>query len=93
MHNLVVSCLVVAYLSANVYAIVKVRVFELARSRKHLLLYGVPSYCGALSSCWDASSWRSCADSMNGPPDQAFPIEENRLMLSLSARDHRRDDS
>jgi hypothetical protein len=42
MHNLVVSCLVVAYLSANVYAIVKVRVFELARSRKHLLLYGVP---------------------------------------------------
>jgi hypothetical protein len=29
MHNLVVSCLVVAYLSANVYAIVKVRVFEL----------------------------------------------------------------
>jgi hypothetical protein len=30
---------------------------------------------------------------MNGPPDQAFPIEENRLMLSLSARDHRRDDS
>jgi hypothetical protein len=42
MHNLVVSCLVVAYLSANVYAIVKARVFELARSRKHLLLYGVP---------------------------------------------------
>ena len=30
MHNLVVSCLVVAYLSANVYAIVKARVFELA---------------------------------------------------------------
>ena len=42
MHHLVVSCLVVAYLSANVYAIVKVRVFELAGSRKHLLLYGVP---------------------------------------------------
>ena len=42
MHNLVVSCLVVAYLSANVYAILKVRVFELARARKHLLLYGVP---------------------------------------------------
>ena len=42
MHNLVVSCLAVAYLSANVYAIVKMRVFELARSRKHLLLYGVP---------------------------------------------------
>jgi hypothetical protein len=42
MQNLVVSCLVVAYLSANVYAIVKVRVFESALSRKHLLLYGVP---------------------------------------------------
>jgi hypothetical protein len=41
MHNLVVSCLAVAYFSANVYAIVKMRVFELARSRKHLLLYGV----------------------------------------------------
>ena len=40
-HNLVVSCLVAAYLAANVYVIVKVRVFELARSRKHLLLYGV----------------------------------------------------
>jgi hypothetical protein len=42
MHNLEVSCLVVAYLSANVYAVVKVRAFELARSRKHLLLYGAP---------------------------------------------------
>ncbi len=42
MHILVGSCLAVAYLSANVYAIVKVRVFELARSRKHLLLYGIP---------------------------------------------------
>ncbi len=44
MHNMVVNCLAVAYLSANVYAIVKMRVFELARSRKHLLvlLYGVP---------------------------------------------------
>jgi len=42
MHNLVLSCLVVAYLSANIYAIVNLRVFELARSRKHLLLYGVP---------------------------------------------------
>jgi hypothetical protein len=41
-HTLVASCLVVAYLSANVYAIMKVRVFELARSRKHPLLYGVP---------------------------------------------------
>jgi hypothetical protein len=42
MHNLVVSFLAVSYLAANVYAIVKVGVFELARSRKHLLLYGVP---------------------------------------------------
>ena len=42
MYNLVVSCLGVAYLSANAYAIVKVRVVELARSRKHLLLYSVP---------------------------------------------------
>jgi hypothetical protein len=50
MHNLVVSCLVVAYLAANVYAIVKVRVFELARSRKHLILYGVPFILWALSS-------------------------------------------
>ena len=73
MHNLVVSCLVVAYLSVNVYAIVKMRMFDLARSRKHLLLYGVPFLLWALSSCWDASSWRSCADSMNGPPDRAFP--------------------
>ena len=69
MHNLVVSCLAVAYLSANVYAIVKVRVFELARSRKHLLLYGVPFILWGSPSCWDASSWRSCADSMNGRPD------------------------
>ena len=42
LHNLEMSCLAVAYLSANVYAIVKMRVCELARSRKHLLLYGVP---------------------------------------------------
>jgi hypothetical protein len=42
MHNLVVSFLAVAYLAANVYAIVKMRVFELARSRTHLLLYVVP---------------------------------------------------
>ena len=42
MHNLVVSSLAVVYLSANAYAIVKMRAFELARSRKHLLLYGVP---------------------------------------------------
>ena len=42
MHNFVVSSLAVAYLSANVFAIVKMRVFDLARSRRHLLLYGVP---------------------------------------------------
>lgn len=49
MHNLVVSFLVVAYFSMNVYAIVKMRVFELARSRKHLLIYGVPFIlCGSL---------------------------------------------
>jgi hypothetical protein len=42
LHNLVMSCLAVAYLSANVYAIVKVPVFDLGRSRRHLLLYVVP---------------------------------------------------
>ena len=42
MHNLVVCFLAVAYLAANVYGIVKVGVFEVARSRKHLILYGVP---------------------------------------------------
>ena len=42
MHNLVVSSLAVAYLAANTYAIVQVGVFELARSREHLLLYGIP---------------------------------------------------
>jgi hypothetical protein len=55
MHNLVVSCLVATYLAANVYAIVKVRVFELARSRKHLLLYGVPFMLWGsfiLLGCW-----------------------------------------
>jgi hypothetical protein len=41
MHTLLVSCLVAAYVAANVYAIVELQVFELARSRKHLLLYGV----------------------------------------------------
>jgi hypothetical protein len=41
-HNLVVSCLAAAYLAANLYAIVKVGVFDLASSRKHLILYGVP---------------------------------------------------
>jgi hypothetical protein len=42
MHNLVATVLAVAYLAANVYAIVNVGVFESALSRKHLLLYGVP---------------------------------------------------
>ncbi|HEV8072125.1 MAG TPA: hypothetical protein VGP76_30695 [Planctomycetaceae bacterium] len=55
MHNLVVSCLVVAYLAANIYAFVKMRVFGLARSRKHLLLYGVPFILWGsviLLGCW-----------------------------------------
>ena len=55
MYNLVVSFLVVAYLAANVYAIVKVGVFELARSRKHLILYGVPFILWGsviLLGCW-----------------------------------------
>jgi hypothetical protein len=55
MHNLVVGCLAVAYLAANVYAIVKVRVFELARSRKQLILYGVSFILGGsviLLGCW-----------------------------------------
>jgi len=42
MHDLVVGGLVAAYVSANIFAIVKMRVFQLARSRKHLMLYGVP---------------------------------------------------
>lgn len=42
MHNLAVISLAVAYLAANTYAIVKVGAYELARSRKHLLLYAVP---------------------------------------------------
>ena len=55
MHTLLVICLVAAYLAANVYAIVKVRVFELARSRKHLILYGVPFLLWGsviLLGCW-----------------------------------------
>jgi len=55
MHYLVVSCLAVAYLAANVYAILKVRVFELARSRKHLIIYGVPFILWGsviLMGCW-----------------------------------------
>ena len=54
-HDLVVSCLAVAYLAANVYAIVKVRVFELARSRKQLILYGVSFILwgsAILLGCW-----------------------------------------
>ena len=55
MHHLVVSCLAVAYLAANVYAIVRVRLFELARSRKHLILYAVPFILWGsviLLGCW-----------------------------------------
>ena len=54
-HNLVVSFLVVAYLAANVFAFVKVGAFELARSRKHLILYGVPFILWGsviLLGCW-----------------------------------------
>ena len=61
MHNLVVSCLVAAFLAANVYAIVKVRVFDLARSRKHLLLYGVPFILWGsviLLGCWNMEIMR-----------------------------------
>ncbi len=43
MHNLVVSCLVVAISRrTSTLSTWKVRIFELASSRKHLLLYGVP---------------------------------------------------
>ena len=55
MHNLIANCLAVAYLAANVHATVKVRVFELARSRKHLILYGVPFILWGsviLLGCW-----------------------------------------
>jgi len=55
MRNLVGGCLAAAYLAANVYAIVKVRVLELVRSRKHLILYGVPFVLWGsviLSGCW-----------------------------------------
>ena len=55
MHNLVVGCFAVVYLAANVYAIVEVRVFELARSRKHLVLFGVPFILwgsAILLGCW-----------------------------------------
>jgi hypothetical protein len=55
MHNLVVSFLAVTYLAANVYAIVKVGGFEVARSRKHLILYGVPFILWGsviLLGCW-----------------------------------------
>jgi hypothetical protein len=55
MHTLLVSCLVAAYVAANVYAIVELQVFELARSRKHLLLYGVAFLLWGsviLLGCW-----------------------------------------
>lgn len=69
LHHLVVSCLAVAYLSVNVYAIKKVRVFESVCSRRRLLLYLVPFILGGSVICRDGGSWRSCADSMNGPPN------------------------
>ena len=40
MHISVAGWLAVAYLSANIYAFVKSRVAESARSRRHLFLYG-----------------------------------------------------
>ena len=55
MHNLVVSCLVVAYLAANIYTFVTMRVFDLARSGKHLPLYGAPFLLWGsviLLGCW-----------------------------------------
>ncbi len=55
LNNLVIGCLAVAYLAANVYAMVKVGTFELARSRKHLLLYVVPFILWGsviLLGCW-----------------------------------------
>ncbi len=61
-HNVVIGCVTAAYLSANAYAIWKMGVWELGRSRKHLLLYGVffvlwgsPILLGCKSS-W--RSWR-----------------------------------
>lgn len=42
LHNLVMTFLAIAFLSANVYASVKVRVPELVRSRRQLVLYVVP---------------------------------------------------
>jgi hypothetical protein len=53
--HILVSCLVVAYLAANIYAFVTMRVFDLARSGKHLLLYGVPFLLWGsviLLGCW-----------------------------------------
>jgi hypothetical protein len=66
MHHLVVSCLAVGYLSANVYALLKVRVIAFASSRKHLLLYGVPLLlwgslillgCKVLELMWRFDEW------------------------------------
>ena len=55
MHNLAMGGLAVAYLSANVYAIVKMRVFELARSHTHLVLHAAPFILWGsviLLGCW-----------------------------------------
>jgi hypothetical protein len=84
MHNLVVSCLVLAYLSANLYAIVKVRVFELARSRKHLLLYGIPFILWGSLILLGCKLMEIMRRFDNGSPDQALPTEENRASHSLS---------
>jgi hypothetical protein len=42
LHILVMTSSAIAFLSANVYAIVKARVFELVHSRRQLVLYVVP---------------------------------------------------
>lgn len=63
-HNNRRDVLTVAYLAANLYAIVKVGVFELALPRKHLLLYGVAFIL------WGSLILLGCnAVLMNGPPD------------------------
>ena len=49
LHNLVMSCLAVAYLSANAYAIMKMRVFAISPFAQSISYsMASPSYCGAL---------------------------------------------
>ena len=84
LHNLVMNCLAIAFLSANVYAIVKVRVSELVRSRRQLVLYVVPFILWGsliLLGCKLIEILRRFDD---WPSDRAFPNEENRPMHSLN---------